>query len=83
MRRFRHHCTLPVVVALALASAGACAQTVTMNGRLGTQQALLVIDGQPHAVAVGATVKGVRVHAVNATQAERAARCCSAQGRSR
>jgi aspartyl protease family protein len=70
MRRYRHHCTLPAVVALVLVGGAACAQTVTMNGRLGTQQALLVIDGQPHAVAVGATVKGVRVLSVSATQAE-------------
>jgi aspartyl protease family protein len=41
-----------------------------MNGRLGSQQALLVIDGQPHAVAVGATVKGVRVISVSATQVD-------------
>jgi aspartyl protease family protein len=49
---------------------GVCAQTVTMNGSLGTRQALLVIDGQPQAVAVGATVKGVRLLSLSATQAE-------------
>ena len=55
----------------ALAAAGsAAAQTVTLNGRLGSQQALLVIDGQPHAVAVGHSVKGVRLLSVSATQAE-------------
>ncbi len=58
-----------MALALGVGSA-AGAQTVTMNGRLGTQQALLVIDGQPHAVAVGAAVKGVRLLSVSATQAE-------------
>jgi len=48
----------------------AAAQTVTMNGTLGTQQALLVIDGQPHAVAVGSTVKGVRLLSLSGNQAE-------------
>lgn len=48
----------------------ATAQTVTINGAIGTRQALLVIDGQPQAVAVGATVKGVRLLALSPTQAE-------------
>jgi aspartyl protease family protein len=39
----------------------AAAQTVTLNGTMGSQHGLLVIDGQPHSVAVGATVKGVRL----------------------
>jgi len=56
---------------LTLAAAGpAWAQTVTLNGSLGTQQALLVIDGQPQAVPVGGTVKGVRLLSLSATQAE-------------
>ena len=46
------------------------AQTVTLNGNLGTQQALLVIDGVPHGVAVGSTIKGVRLLSVSGTQAE-------------
>jgi aspartyl protease family protein len=72
MRSLRHHCSLRIALAAAVLVAGgtAGAQTVTMNGRLGTQQALLVIDGQPHAVAVGASVKGVRVLSVSATQTE-------------
>lgn len=45
------------------------AQTVTLNGTLGSQHGLLVIDGQPHSVAVGATVKGVRLLSLNANQA--------------
>jgi len=56
---------------LAIAVAGtAAAQSVTLNGQLGTQQALLVIDGQVHAVAVGATVRGVRLLGLSAGQAE-------------
>lgn len=46
------------------------AQAVTLNGHLGSQKALLVIDGEPHTVAVGATVRGVRLLSLSATQAE-------------
>lgn len=45
---------------LACAAAAACAQTVTFNGRMG-DKALLVIDGQPKTVAIGATVNGVKL----------------------
>ena len=46
---------------LALLGAGAAAaQTVSMSGSLGNN-ALLVIDGKPRNVAVGATVQGVRL----------------------
>lgn len=55
---------------LGLGTLLASAQTVTMNGAIGTRQALLVIDGQPQAVAVGATVKGVRLLSLSPTQAE-------------
>jgi len=55
---------------LGLGTMLASAQTVTMNGAIGTRQALLVIDGQPQAVAVGATVKGVRLLSLSPTQAE-------------
>lgn len=37
----------------------AWAQTVSLSGTLGASKALLLIDGQPHMVAVGSTVKGV------------------------
>ena len=54
------------VRALAIAVIGcsplaAASQTVTLNGQLGSRQALLVIDGTPRAVEVGATVQGVRL----------------------
>lgn len=59
-----------LAVLLGCSAALASAQTVTLNGWLGTSQALLVIDGHPQAVAMGATVKGVRLVALSATQAE-------------
>jgi aspartyl protease family protein len=52
------------------ASAAASAQTVTLNGSMGTRQALLVIDGVPRVVEVGAYVLGVRLLSLSATQAE-------------
>lgn len=46
---------------LGLLTAGAtAAQTVSMSGRLG-DKALLMIDGSPRTVAVGATVQGVKL----------------------
>jgi aspartyl protease family protein len=66
-KRQRH----PILAVALLASAGAsCAQSVTLNGSIGKQQALLVIDGQPHAVSVGRTVKGVQLLSLAGTQAE-------------
>jgi aspartyl protease family protein len=59
-----------VLAALSLLAASVQAQTVTLNGHIGTQRALLVIDGEPHTVAVGATVRGVRLLSLSATQAE-------------
>ena len=56
--------------ALSLTCATAQAQTVTLNGSIGSQKALLVIDGEPHTVAVGTTVRGVRLLSLSATQAE-------------
>lgn len=47
-----------VLCALAATSA-AWSQTVSLSGTLGASKALLLIDGQPHMVAVGSTVKGV------------------------
>ena len=46
------------------------AQTVTLNGSMGTRQALLVIDGVPRVLEVGATVQGVRLLSLSVTQAE-------------
>ena len=46
------------------------AQTVTLNGQMGSRQAMLVIDGQPRVVEVGGTVQGVRLLSLSGTQAE-------------
>jgi aspartyl protease family protein len=60
-----------LLLAIAMAACGAAAaQTVTLNGHLGNQKALLVIDGELHTVAVGTTVRGVRLRALNQAQAE-------------
>lgn len=47
----------------ALACGAAAAQSVSMSGSLG-DKALLIIDGRPHTVVAGQTVKGVRVVSV-------------------
>ena len=61
----------PLIASLLLAVAGAAtAQTVTLNGSMGTRQALLVIDGVPRVLEVGATALGVRLLSLSATQAE-------------
>ena len=62
----------PVAALLALLAllcvAGAAAQTVSMGGSLGSN-ALLVIDGKPRNVAVGATVDGIRLISVTGNEA--------------
>ena len=61
----------PLIASLLLAVAGAAtAQTVTLNGSMGTRQALLVIDGVPRVVNVGATAQGVRLVSLSGSQAE-------------
>jgi aspartyl protease family protein len=55
---------------IALLAGTAAAQTVTLNGHLGNQKALLVVDGEPHAVAVGASARGVRLLSLGTAQAE-------------
>ncbi|HJV96596.1 MAG TPA: TIGR02281 family clan AA aspartic protease, partial [Albitalea sp.] len=49
---------------LALACAGAAAQSVTLSGSMG-DKALLIIDGTPRTVAVGATWQGVKLVSVS------------------
>jgi aspartyl protease family protein len=63
-------CRLLLVLVTLLVGTAAAAQTVTLNGHIGGQKALLVIDGEPHTVAVGATVRGVRLLSLGASQAE-------------
>jgi len=56
----RHAAALAAAALWALAALPAAwAQTVSLSGTLGASKALLLIDGQPHTVAVGSTVKGV------------------------
>jgi aspartyl protease family protein len=67
VRQKRH---LLAVILTAAASLPVLAQTVTLNGSMGTRQALLVIDGVPRVVEVGATAHGVRLLSLSVTQAE-------------
>ncbi|NML44718.1 TIGR02281 family clan AA aspartic protease [Ramlibacter sp. G-1-2-2] len=53
---------------LALAAFGAAAQSVTLQGMLGTK-ALLMIDGAPKTVAPGDSVQGVKVLSTSGDQA--------------
>jgi len=46
------------------------AQTVSMAGSIGETKALLMINGAPHTLAVGSTVKGVTLRRVMPGQAE-------------
>ncbi|HSC65074.1 MAG TPA: retropepsin-like aspartic protease [Caldimonas sp.] len=55
-------------IAALLCAGGAAAQTVSMGGSLGSN-ALLVIDGKPRTVAVGATVDGIKVVSVSGNEA--------------
>ncbi|HSW09044.1 retropepsin-like aspartic protease family protein [Aquabacterium sp.] len=61
--------TLTLTLTLTLAG-GAGAQTVSLSGSLGSSKALLLIDGQPHTLAVGSSVKGVTLKRVGDGEAE-------------
>jgi len=66
---------MPRLAALVLLAAwgiapGASAQTVVLSGSLGSSKALLVIDGVPQTLAVGATVKGVTLKRLGDGEAE-------------
>lgn len=59
------------IASLAIASPlGVAAQTVSMAGSIGDSKALLMINGAPHTLAVGSTVKGVTLKRVMPGQAE-------------
>jgi aspartyl protease family protein len=66
----KRHQRIALAAMLLIAAGAAAAQSVTLNGSIGSQQALLVIDGQPFAVAVGKEVKGVRLLSLSGPQAE-------------
>jgi aspartyl protease family protein len=59
---------LLVAPLLALITAAASAQTVTLSGSMG-DKALLIVNGAPRTVAVGATVDGVKLVSVTAHEA--------------
>ena len=60
-----------VIVALACAAPALLhAQTVSMAGSIGDTKALLMINGAPHTLAVGSTIKGVTLKRVMPGQAE-------------
>ena len=65
MRRRHILATLAAVTPL-----GVLAQTVSMAGSIGDSKALLMINGAPHTLAVGSTVKGVTLKRVMQGQAE-------------
>jgi aspartyl protease family protein len=72
-RKFTSRIGIAIAATLLMGAAGfgtATAQSVTLNGNLGSHKALLVIDGLPHAVAVGNSVKGVRLLSLSGSQAE-------------
>jgi aspartyl protease family protein len=56
----RWPCATALLAVFAAACAAAHAQTVNLAGRMG-DRALLVIDGKPHTVAVGASVGSVKL----------------------
>ena len=59
-------CGLALYVLCGVASA----QTVSLNGSMGGDRALLVIDGKPRTLAVGNTVDGVRLLKLSEGQAQ-------------
>jgi aspartyl protease family protein len=61
---------LLAAAALLAAPLLAAAQTVTLNGSMGERAALLVIDGQPRTLSVGATVQGVKLVSVSGHEAQ-------------
>lgn len=65
------HLPSRLIVALAIAAPALLhAQAVSMAGSIGDSKALLMINGAPHTLAVGATVKGVTLKRVMPGQAE-------------
>ncbi|WP_284616509.1 retropepsin-like aspartic protease family protein [Aquabacterium humicola] len=58
------------LLAAALLPFAAMGQSVSLSGSLGASKALLLIDGQPHTVSVGATVKGVTLTRMGDGEAE-------------
>ena len=57
-------------VSLALLPTAARTQTVMLSGSLGASKALLIIDGQPQTLAVGASARGVTLRRLGDGEAE-------------
>lgn len=55
---------------LATLATGAAAQSVSLQGSMGANKALLVIDGQPQTLTVGASARGVTLRSLGDGQAE-------------
>lgn len=59
-----------VTLVLAAMAASAAAQSVSLQGSMGANKALLVIDGQPQMLAVGASARGVTLRRLGDGEAE-------------
>lgn len=59
-----------VTLLLAAAAGGAAAQAVSLQGSMGANKALLVIDGQPQTLAVGSSARGVTLRRLGDGEAE-------------
>jgi len=59
-----------ILLMLMLGTGVASAQSVSLAGSIGETKALLMIDGAPHTVSVGSTVKGVTLKRVMPNAAE-------------
>ena len=55
---------------LAALATGAAAQSVSLQGSMGANKALLMIDGQPQTLAVGASARGVTLRRLGDGEAE-------------
>jgi aspartyl protease family protein len=60
----------PIALGASLATSGALGQSVTLSGSMGADKALLMIDGQPQMLAVGASARGVTLRRLADGQAE-------------
>ncbi len=60
----------PLAAAWVIFAATAAAQQVMLAGSIGQTKALLVIDGQPQTLAVGASARGVTLKRLNESEAE-------------
>lgn len=59
-----------LLAANAALALGAAAQSVTLSGSMGSDKALLLIDGQPQMLAVGASARGVTLRRLGDGEAE-------------